>query len=263
MARTLNRSFKPKVTQVKASHVKKGTILSLANAASILDPADLLAAPASKCTVKSKVVFDKPPSPSIRYKAKDYSRDILTDSMSIQQDLFQEVESHEEDNDEACTKDPNLYVVSFCICQYKVSIVLTYFDACGHSLKPVLLPEGKASISVQSKFNVFLTSFLQADPSKLSHKNAQDFVRWSQRTIRRFNHELLSLQGQLSQYSEKGKEVLGFDKRAKFATFWYQQPGRKEIPTRGIFEIRRFQILWLTVDVYRGRTAYIRDTYDK
>jgi hypothetical protein len=109
--------------------------------------------------------------------------------------------------------------VSFVTYQYILSLVLTYFHAHHHSLKPVLLPDGKSSISVQSQFNVFLSSFLQADPFKLSHKNAQDFVRWSQTTISRFNHELLSLQGQLLQYSEKGKDDFEFDKRSKFATF--------------------------------------------
>jgi hypothetical protein len=102
--------------------------------------------------------------------------------------------------------------VSFVTYQYILSLVLTYFHARCHSLKPVLLPDGKAPISVQSQFNVFLSSFLQADPFKLSHKNRHDFVRWSKTTISRFNHELLSLQGQLLQYSEKGKDDIEFNK---------------------------------------------------
>jgi hypothetical protein len=102
--------------------------------------------------------------------------------------------------------------VSFVTYQYILLLILTYFHARCHSLKPVLLPDGKTSISVQSQFNVFLNSFLQADPFKLLHKNSQDFLRWLQTTVSCFNHELLSLQGQFFQYSEQGKDDFEFDK---------------------------------------------------
>ena len=114
MARTLNRSSKAKVTKAKASQVKKGTMLSLANAAAIV-AADSSAAPALKCAAKSKVVFCKPPSPSTRYKPKDYSHDIVPNSGTSVQ-LFQEFDS-EDDNEASSLNpmlDPNLYVCVVC-----------------------------------------------------------------------------------------------------------------------------------------------------
>lgn len=117
MARTSSKSSKAKVTNAKASQVKKGTMLvSLANAAAIV-AADSSAAPALKCAAKSKVVFGKPPSPSRRYKPKDYSSDILPNSRSVQP--VQEFDSEEQDGNEASSLnpmlDPNLYV---CVLGY-------------------------------------------------------------------------------------------------------------------------------------------------
>jgi hypothetical protein len=73
-----------------------------------------LAAPALKCAAKSKVVFGKSPSPSTRYKPKDYAHDILPNSRSIQ--LFQEYDS-KDDNDASSLNpmlDPNLYICVIC-----------------------------------------------------------------------------------------------------------------------------------------------------
>jgi hypothetical protein len=61
------------------------------------------------------VVFGKPPSPSRRYKPKDYSSDILPNSRSVQP--VQEFDSEEDGNEASSLNpmlDPNLYVRVLC-----------------------------------------------------------------------------------------------------------------------------------------------------